>query len=746
MQLPPAHDRLTHGRFVSLNPRFLRSLPFLATSLSLALVACGDGGTEPAVPVSVDITTQCSFEAIGQTLSLDAVAKDANGGTVAGVSFSWTSSDPNVVSVSGNVATAVGNGTATLTVTATFEGGTLSATGTCTVQQVATQLGFSTQPAGGKAEEPLSTQPTVEVQDANGNVVTGDNTTVALAIGTNPSAATLGGTTSVAAISGVVSFTDLNIDKAGSGYTLTASTSGLSGATSNAFDIGINVATVEVVPAAVTLASLGEQATLVATARTPSGVKVLGVTFNWVSSDELVVTVSNEGVVTAISGGAGGGPATATITASAEGVSGSSDVTVQQVATQLAFSTQPAGGKAEEPLSTQPTVEVQDALGTKVSGDNTTQVTVAIGDNSCGGMLSGTMTVTAVSGAAAFTDLSIDIECSGYTLIASATGLADDTSASFDIMRNIATIDVTPAAVMLESLGETAQLTAEAKSPSGRVIPGVTFGWSATPTSVCTVDNSGLVTAVGNGTCTVTATADGVDGTATVTVQQKAAGITGSPQFAVLGVLETKTVTVTVVDALDNPIVSPTISSACVDEGVAAVSGTDVTGVTPGVTDCVFTSDMVEDTARIAVVEQSGFATIFTTSQDSYRVTAAPGSTLELDLWMIRPSGGAGDLGSIQGDLLWDPNELTYVNSTVVEGGFTWIPNETNAGTGTLTFAAFSTTGTAATFLLARVTFTVSGVFGGGTALNLSVTAAGDGLGNDITVRVQAVSSAVGIE
>ncbi len=79
MQLPPARDRLTQGRFVSLNPRFLRSLPFLATSLSLALVACGDSGTEPDVPVSVDITTQCSFDALGETLVLDAVAKDADG-------------------------------------------------------------------------------------------------------------------------------------------------------------------------------------------------------------------------------------------------------------------------------------------------------------------------------------------------------------------------------------------------------------------------------------------------------------------------------------------------------------------------------------------------------------------------------------------------------------------------------------------------------------------------------------------
>ena len=47
-----------------------------------------------------------------------------------------------------------------------------------------------------------------------------------MAIGTNPGGGTLSGTNPVAAVSGVATFANLSIDKAGNGYTLTASAGG----------------------------------------------------------------------------------------------------------------------------------------------------------------------------------------------------------------------------------------------------------------------------------------------------------------------------------------------------------------------------------------------------------------------------------------------------------------------------------------------------------------------------------------
>src|SRR5207237_862834 len=64
---------------------------------------------------------------------------------------------------------------------------------------------------------------------------TGFTGNVTVAIGTNPSTGTLGGTLTHAAVDGVATFANLAIDKVGSGYTMTAT--GAGSATSAAFNI-----------------------------------------------------------------------------------------------------------------------------------------------------------------------------------------------------------------------------------------------------------------------------------------------------------------------------------------------------------------------------------------------------------------------------------------------------------------------------------------------------------------------------
>src|SRR5207248_9858089 len=89
----------------------------------------------------------------------------------------------------------------------------------------------------------FATQPVVAVQDAGGNTITSDNSDqVVLAIGANPGSGTLSGTAAVTVVNGVATFSGLSINKAGTGYTLTAATTGLSGATSNIFNITVGAA------------------------------------------------------------------------------------------------------------------------------------------------------------------------------------------------------------------------------------------------------------------------------------------------------------------------------------------------------------------------------------------------------------------------------------------------------------------------------------------------------------------------
>ncbi len=78
---------------------------------------------------------------------------------------------------------------------------------------------------------------TVQALDGNGNVATGFTDNVTMAIGNNAGGGTLSGNTTVAAAAGLATLSNLSLNKAGTGYTLTAAATGLTGAASGAFNI-----------------------------------------------------------------------------------------------------------------------------------------------------------------------------------------------------------------------------------------------------------------------------------------------------------------------------------------------------------------------------------------------------------------------------------------------------------------------------------------------------------------------------
>jgi hypothetical protein len=101
------------------------------------------------------------------------------------------------------------------------------------------RLVFSTSPQDARANVPFATQPVVVAQSSAGVTNTNFNGPITLAIkaGTGAGGAALIGTATVNAVHGVASFSGLAINKASTGYRLTASASGLSSADSGAFDI-----------------------------------------------------------------------------------------------------------------------------------------------------------------------------------------------------------------------------------------------------------------------------------------------------------------------------------------------------------------------------------------------------------------------------------------------------------------------------------------------------------------------------
>jgi uncharacterized protein DUF4038/collagenase-like protein with putative collagen-binding domain len=77
----------------------------------------------------------------------------------------------------------------------------------------------------------------VAAEDGSGKVDPTFNGSVTVALASNPGGATLGGTLTVTAVNGVAAFSGLTLDKAGNGYTLLVSASGLTSASTNSLNV-----------------------------------------------------------------------------------------------------------------------------------------------------------------------------------------------------------------------------------------------------------------------------------------------------------------------------------------------------------------------------------------------------------------------------------------------------------------------------------------------------------------------------
>ena len=107
----------------------------------------------------------------------------------------------------------------------------------------------------------------------------------------------------------------------------------------------------------------------------------------------------------------------------------------------------------------------------------------------------------------------------GNATITATAGSASGTAA-VTVAQAPDSVTVLPAEATLAALGDTLRLAAEAFDANGRAVAGAGFSWASSDNAVATVDGSGLVTAVGNGTATITATVGDVDGESEITVAQ----------------------------------------------------------------------------------------------------------------------------------------------------------------------------------------------------------------------------------
>ena len=421
-------------------------------------------GTATALAFSVQPTSGAAGVAIAPAVRV--TARDAQGNPVTTFTGNVTvaiAANPGAGTLSGTTTVAAVAGVATfstLSINKAGAGYTLSASAASMTPATsasftvapgaATTLAFTGPPTTATANANISPAVKVTALDALGNVATGFNGNITVAIGANPGGGSLSGTRTLAAVSGVTSYQALSINNTGTGYTLTASAAGLSGATSAPFNIIASVGTqlfFSVQPPDPATAGATLSPSLVVTARDASGQTASSFTGNVT----LAITAGT-GAPGATLSGTKTQPAVAGVatfpglsidkvavgyklTATASGLTSATSAffTINPgAATQLSFTLQPSTTTAATAITPKIEVTARDALGNTATAFTGT-VTIAIATNPGNGVLGGTATVAAVNGVASFANVTISQAGNGYTLSASATGLTGATSAAFDV-------------------------------------------------------------------------------------------------------------------------------------------------------------------------------------------------------------------------------------------------------------------------------------------------------------------------
>ena len=513
----------------------------------------------PVATVAVNPPTLTTT--VGQTTQMTASARDADGVVLTGRPVTWTNSDNTVASISAQgLLTAKAAGTTT--VTATSEGKSGTAAVTVSINAVGA---VTVQPQNPSVVQNAGVQLAAVVQDVLG------------AITTNRAVAWSSSNTSIAAVSASGLVTGVAPGTA----TITATSEGKSGGTTVTVTPA-PVSTVTIAPPSASVTA-GKTTQLTATAKDANGNTLTGRAIGWTSSNSSIATVSETGLVTGVTAGS------ATITATSEGKSGTSNITVLtpilavgSVTLAPSTATIIANGRTTTLVPT-----VKDAAGTVVtdrqitwSSSNTSVATVS----SSGVVTSGTTTGTA-------------------TITATAEGKSGTSTVTVTPVP-VGSVTISPATPNV-IIGTTTPLAVTVKDLDGTVVTDRAVTWSSSANAKATVSQTGVVTGVDLGTATITATSEGKNGTATVTVVPVPVGsVTVSPSNTSVNVGKTVPLSLTVKDLNGKVVTDRVVTWSTSSNTIATVSSTGVvTGVGEGTATITATSEGKSGTASVAVTK-----------------------------------------------------------------------------------------------------------------------------------------------
>lgn len=418
------------------------------------------------VPVAaVQITPALDTIFITQTLQLRAITRDSSGGVLDGRTVQWSSSAPAIATVSAT-GLVVGVTRGAVTITAQSEGRTTTSRVVVVPQPVGAVI---VSPAQSTLSIGQSLRLTVQVIDEDGTLLPGR------AVQFRSSSTAIAAVATDGTVTGVTPGTT----------TITATSEGRSG-TATITVTPSAVRSVRVDPPSATL-RVGTTTRLSAVALDDNNVVLTQRPFTWTSGAPSIVTVSTDGLVTAV------GPGTALVFASAEGRVTSATITVTSITVASVVVT-PATSSPFAGSGLTLTAEARDANGVVLSGRpiswSSTSPALAV--------VSSAGRVLAVAPGSVRIEATIEGVTGGSVLTILPVPVAN------------VTVSLSTSTIIL---GQSAQAIAVARDANGNALPGRPTTWTSSAPAVAVVSAAGIVSAIALGTTTITATIEGRVGT-----------------------------------------------------------------------------------------------------------------------------------------------------------------------------------------------------------------------------------------
>jgi len=334
------------------------------------------------------------------------------------------------------------------------------------------------------------------------------------------------------------------------------------------------VADIVVNPSSVTL-SLNAQQPLQALVRNAAGELVPDASVTWTTENGGIASVSDAGVVTAV------GLGSTQVAASARGKSGIATVTVQRT-----------------PVAS--VVVVPNVVNAGIGG--TTQLIAKAYDAGQNELSGRTMVWTTSNAGVATVDGNglVTAKAKGTATITATTEGKSGTSQFTVSPGAVSKVTVTPSSISMVT-GQTQPLAATAQDASGTVLTDRTAIWSSDNTQVATV-SAGNVTAVGRGSAKISATVDGVSGSASVTVANAPVkSVTVAPASVVVGAKVQLTATIT--DTRNVVVTDRVVTWSMPSNPYASINANtgEVTGIAAGTVTATARSEGKTGSATVTV-------------------------------------------------------------------------------------------------------------------------------------------------